>query len=322
MAIADVHDDLDTRSELSASGPIGAGTWLAIGAAAGVAGLLPWIITGMRLPLQNLWSTNTMPGDMPIGLLPLTQYTTVTVAGYIVAGSVAAGIIARATRARQGRRGFLALAAGALLVQLIAIVQSLAVIGAGLRPGRESLIYLAALVAVVIVSLAIGVLALLLIGKAPRAGALIGLGIGALAVTWWLEALIAAPFSLTTPLQSTLLGLMRWLPAILCGVAIAWTGIASAGRIIAAIVVVVVVTITPVVVTAIVNATGSRVLARYPAEMLQVGVEVFRAAIQQVQVTVVPPIVIAVVAAAGLTLKAMLRRKRATPASRAASKTL
>jgi len=310
MAIADVHDDLDTHSEQSASHPVGAPVWLGIGAAAGVIGLLPWIITGMRLPLQNLWGSNTMPADMPIALLPLSQYTTVTVAAYIVAGSVVAGIVSRAGGVRQNRRGFLALTGGILLLQLIAIVQSLVVVGSGLRPGRESVIYFAALIVVATIAFALGVLALLLIARAPRAGALIGLGIGALALSWWAEALIAAPFGLVTPTQSALLNLMRFLPAILCGIAIAWAGISSAGRIIAAVVSLVGVTIVPVLVTAFVSATGSRVLLPYPSEMLEYGIQVFQAAIRQVEVTTVPPIIIVVVAAAGLALQAMLRRRR------------
>ena len=35
---------------------------LLIGVGAALVGLLPWIITGMRLPLQNLWASSTLPG--------------------------------------------------------------------------------------------------------------------------------------------------------------------------------------------------------------------------------------------------------------------
>lgn len=47
---------------------------LAIGAVSAVLGLLPWLITGMRLPLQNLWAADTAPDAMPIVLLPFSQY--------------------------------------------------------------------------------------------------------------------------------------------------------------------------------------------------------------------------------------------------------
>lgn len=53
---------------------IGTPTYLALGAAAAIVGLIPWIITGMRLPLQNLWATDTRPADMPLALLPFSQY--------------------------------------------------------------------------------------------------------------------------------------------------------------------------------------------------------------------------------------------------------
>lgn len=44
--------------------------WLLVGALVAVVGLLPWIVTGMRLPLQNRWAAETLPGDMPVALLP------------------------------------------------------------------------------------------------------------------------------------------------------------------------------------------------------------------------------------------------------------
>src|SRR5690606_40914719 len=46
----------------------------AIGVAAAVVGLLPWLLTGMRLPLQNLWSHPTSPEDMQHAQLVFNQY--------------------------------------------------------------------------------------------------------------------------------------------------------------------------------------------------------------------------------------------------------
>src|SRR6185312_2805072 len=47
---------------------------LALGVAAGALGILPWLVGGGTLPLQNLWANNDMPNDMPFALLPVSQY--------------------------------------------------------------------------------------------------------------------------------------------------------------------------------------------------------------------------------------------------------
>jgi hypothetical protein len=282
--------------------------WLGIGAASAVVGLLPWIITGMRLPLQNLWGTNTQPEEMPIGLLPFNQYAITLIAGILVVGAATAGLVARSARARESRRGFLALTIGVLVTQAIAILQSAAVVGDGLRPGRESMIYLVAVVAVATASFVIGALVLVLIARMPRAGALLGMSIAAVAAGWWVDALVVPDPALVTEMQRTLLGLLPWVPAILCGVAIAWCGINTIGRIIAAFVAIAAVVIGPALATAVSSAAGTRVLARYPAEMLEFGVQVFQQALGTAELTLRPIASAIIVATAGLALKAARRR--------------
>lgn len=68
-----------TESDAPASAPAVAESrpidwWAAlpVGAAAAVLGLLPWIVTGMRLPLQNLWAADTAPDQMPVAFLPMS----------------------------------------------------------------------------------------------------------------------------------------------------------------------------------------------------------------------------------------------------------
>ena len=56
------------------------------GAGSAVVGLLPWMITGMRLPLQNLWASDTLPKSMPVALLPLSNYAVTLIAGLLVTG--------------------------------------------------------------------------------------------------------------------------------------------------------------------------------------------------------------------------------------------
>ncbi|MCU1438326.1 MAG: hypothetical protein JWP66_1413 [Naasia sp.] len=47
---------------------------VAIGIGAALIGLPPWIVTGMRLPLQNLCAVEVRPEDMPVALLPFSNY--------------------------------------------------------------------------------------------------------------------------------------------------------------------------------------------------------------------------------------------------------
>ena len=288
--------------------PLNPWVWLGIGMAAASVGLLPWLVTGLRLPLQNLWGTTTAPQDMPLVLLPFSQYSITLVAGLLVVGAAIAGLVARSTRPRQGHRGFAALTAGVFGTQLIAVVQTTAVVGGGLRPGTESTIYLVAVVAVALTSVAVGGLVFVLIGTMPRAGALIGLSLAAVAVGWWGAALIVPQPGLVSPAQTTMLGLLQWLPAILCGVAIAWCGVNTAGRVGAALTAVAAVVIGPAVAPAVSAAAGTRVRARYPGEMLDYAAAVFRQVLVTPELTLRPLIAAIVVAGLGLALQTLRRR--------------
>jgi hypothetical protein len=294
----------------AAARPIAAWAWFAIGVASAVVGLLPWIVTGMRLPLQNLWEVPTAPAEMPLVLLPLSQYAITLVAAIVVVGAAAAGIVARATRARQGARGFAALAVGLYAVQVAAVVQSATTVGGGLRPGRESTFYLAAVVIVAVVSVVIGVLVFSAIARMPRAGALVGLSVAAVASGWWVSALVVPAVSSTAGPQLAVISLVQWLPAILCGVAIAWCGVDSTRRILAAVVAITAVVVGPALATAVTSAAGARVLARYPSEMIEYGVQVFQLAITTPALTLRPLVTAAVVAVAGLAVRSLLRRRR------------
>ena len=290
--------------------PLDAWAWLGIGVAAAAVGLLPWIITGMRLPLQNLWAAGTLPADMPFALLPFSQYYITLVAALLVVGAAIAGVVARSTRARLGRRGFVALTAGVLGAQLVAIVQTTTEVAPGLRPGGASLIYLAAVLAAALASFVVAALVLVLIARMPRAGALIGLSLAAVAAGWWVSALIIPSPGLVSDLQSTLVGLVRWLPAILCGIAIAWCGVTSIGRVLAALTAVAAVVVGAAFATAVTSAAGSWALARQPAEMLDYGVQVFGQALFTPALTLRPIVATLIIAAVGLVVAAVLRRRR------------
>jgi len=109
---------------------------LGVGIAAGAVGLVPWLIGGGILPLQNLWATGTLPDDMPFALLPLSQYSAITVFVLILLGGVFGGL---AVRLLARRREFSAwpAAIGLLIVHAFAVAQSFAVIADGLGGAVE-----------------------------------------------------------------------------------------------------------------------------------------------------------------------------------------
>lgn len=280
--------------------PLGLCFLIGVGAAA--VGLLPWLVTGLRLPLQNLWATESTSEQMPLVLLPFSQYALTLIIGLIVTGAALAGLFVRAARPRLPERGVAAVVVGVLVVHGVAMVQTAAVVRSGLAARRESALYLAVLVAVTGLSVLVGALALGLIALAPRGAAVVGMSIGTLAFAPWLSRLIV-PFDAISPGPVTLqlLAVARWVPAVLIGAAIAWSGLRTGLRVAAAAVSLLLLWVVPALTTAISSAAGSRVLAHDPSEMALYATEVFRAA-ATTPALVLPPLVLAVVVAAAGTL--------------------
>jgi len=287
-----------------------------IGAGSALVGLLPWVITGMRLPLQNLWADQSVTDGMPVALLPFSQYELSFIVALIVVGSTIAGIVARATRARFPRFGMLALVIGVLVVQLVALVQTTVTLEAGLADRKESTWYLAALVAGTVAAIVLGIGMLVLIARAPRAGALVALAVAAIALGSWLGGLFfpVPTYSDLSALTSVANLSIRFAPAIAIGAAIVWAGVGTTGRVVAAASSLLLLWIGPTLVTAVSAAAGTRVLLKYPPEMLEYGVNVFRMAIGMPDLWGPPVLVAAVIAAIGLVGKAALSRRRRSTA--------
>ncbi|TXK19029.1 hypothetical protein [Homoserinibacter sp. GY 40078] len=280
----------------------------AIGVGAALVGLLPWLVTGARRPLQNLWGAETLPALMPITLLPFSQYAVTSLIALLVVGGVVSGIASRALRSRMPPGSAPATAAGYLLVQLVAIVQTSVVVGAGLQDRTESTVYLLACIAVAGFGLVVGFVAFVLIARAPVAGAVPALAAGALAFGSWVSALAIARDEWVLS-SSALWDVVRWGPAVLVGAAIAWGGIRTAGRAIAAAVAILMLWIVPAVATAVSSSVGSRALLHYPLEMLDYGAGVFRSAVLMPQL-VLPPVGVAlVVAAIGIAVRELVARR-------------
>lgn len=302
-------------SATSSSPALPAWACVLLGVGAAVAGLLPWLAGGIRLPLQNLWATETMPDDLPLVLLPFSQYALTSIVGLIVTGSAIGGLLARALRPRLPRRGFAGLFVGVLAVQVVAVAQTAFTVQLGLQHRVESTIYLAGLTALAVFSIAVGALVLWLVARAPRAGALIGLAFGSIAVGFWATTALQSVLTFGGPGVWWVSTVLHLLPAALIGAAIAWCGVATVGRVVAAIASLVVLWLAPPFATAVSSAIGTRVMAGYPAEMLDYGAQVFVMAATLPEV-VLPPVVVAIVVAGlGLALVAVRRSSTAGAAA-------
>lgn len=310
-------------SPVSAETPIAAParpapmTWWAsvlIGIAAAVVGLLPWIVSGMRLPLQNLAAGDA--AIQPIVLLPFSQYELITIIGLLVTGSAVGGITARALHARLPRGGATLLFAGVLAVQLIAVIQTTVAVRGVLEARPESVLYLATMIADAVLAILLGALVFFLVALAPRAGALVGLSMAAITTGYWLGTLLlpSGGVLMQPELALGISSVLRWVPPVLVGVAIAWTGVNTIGRILAVLFSLVVLWIAPALTTAVFNAFGNQVLLHEPATVIQYGITVFFSAATMPDL-VLPWIVVAlVVAAVGLLIRWMLRARAASAA--------
>ncbi len=290
--------------------PLGAGISAVLGFAAALVGLLPWAVTGARLPLQNLWADSSQVDRMPHVVLPFSQYEVSFIIAMLVVGLAAAGLTARVTRARHGRWTVLGLLAGCLGIQVAGAIQTTLVVAAGLRGGVYSLIYLVACVGVVAAGILVGLVVFALVALAPPAGAVIGLSLAAVALGSWAAGLLHPITSVTANPAAALFGdLPRWLPAVGVGAAIAWAGIAGRARVAAALGGLGILWLLTALITAITYAAGSRVLLPRPVELVAALGQVFGAAATTPMVALPPLVVAVVVAGVGLIV-----RRRAGPA--------
>lgn len=250
---------------------------LLAGTGAGVVGLTPWIITGMRLPLQNLWAHDVPADQMPLALLPFSQYALTLLLGMFVWGGAVAGLLARREPLEARARAAYLAVAGFLLVVAIAVSQAALVVAGGLRADDpRSDLYLGGVLAVILGSVVVGLAVLALLARAPRAVASSGATAAAIACGIWLNAVLVPPFGeLASDAQLAVLGYVRWVPAVLVGAALVWCGVGGAGRVVAWLVNLLLLWAVPAGLTAVSYAAGSRVLAGDPEEMLGAARDVF-----------------------------------------------
>ena len=127
------------------------------------------------------------------------------------------------------RRAAWCAAAGVLVVQFTAAVQSFTVLNGGLTGGTMARLYFAGLLAGVTVSVAAALVALLLLSSRSRS--LVALGAGLVAVpfaSWMVEWVVGFVGHINVP--AAVPTMAHWIPAILVGCALAWCGLRPARR--------------------------------------------------------------------------------------------
>ncbi|MCU1566315.1 MAG: putative rane protein [Pseudarthrobacter sp.] len=233
-------------------------TSVLIGVLAGLLGLAPWLVTGAQLPVQNLWGTEVLPAQMPVSLLPVSQYELTTLVALMTAGGAIAGFTLRLCRPVRRRAATWSAAAGVLAVQGAATVQAFSVVRAGLAPGSASDLYFAGLLGGVVAAVAASLVALFLL--ASRSPARLALGVGLMAVpiaSWVVEWFVNLSDVGNVP--AVVLMLARWLPAVLVGVALAWCGIRPTTRVLVWMVDLALLWVVPALFTSVNYVFGTRV---------------------------------------------------------------
>ena len=298
---------------------------LMTGAAAASLALLPWAVTGMRLPLQNLWADPAAsPSTMPVALLPFSQYHVALIAALVLVGSAAAAVAVRLLGPRLARAGRWSALAGVLLVQWVALLQTTVVTEAGLRNDSghgavlrggadASELYLTALVVGTAAATALGVAVFVALTSASAPAALVALAVAAIALGSWCNGLVVGVAGVGDETTTTLVRGTRWLPAVALGLGIAASRLRTLGSVIGATVAVVVVWVGTAAVTAVSSALGSRVMLARPHELADYGVEVFRAALRPAGDGLTLAAAAAAIGLVGAALAAVVLRRRPAP---------
>lgn len=284
---------------------------LALGAASAVVGLAPWLVTGARLPLQNLWRREVHPDSMPVALLPISQYYSTRILVMLLVGGVLAGFVARLLRRRFPTTDW-ATAVGVLAVQAVATVQAFAVVADGLgiaEPGADARarLYFAGMLGGTIVSLALTQALFWLISRRSVTPTALGLALAAVPFASWLLVLVVFVSGPTGP-PLIVAELYRWLPSLIVGGALGWCGVVPLRRLGVWVAGLLAMFVTPAVFTASSYALGMRVLDGDLREMADAAVQIFPRALG---VGVAPTVLALVIAAAVAVVRWAIARGRA-----------
>ncbi|WP_062293029.1 hypothetical protein [Demequina phytophila] len=270
--------DTTTRSDARAS--VGATVAaLGIGLVAAWAALIPWLLTGLHLPLQNIWVEQTLPDDMPLALLPLNQYYVTQIAAMLVVGGALAGAVLRLVRRRGRALPYRAAAAGVAVVQLAALAQSAFALQSGLGDDGRSRAYLWALVLGSLFCIALGAGILRAIATAGVAGTAVALAAASIALGFWLDAIAYNPDVFGYEVAASPLSrVLVWAPWWGAAAAAAWSGFVTVRRGVATVAILVMLWVVPALVTAM-SYVLTPMYLQFPSEIPSAGGQVFRMAL-------------------------------------------
>lgn len=297
---SDSHEPEDPR-------PLHAAWAVLIGLVGAVVGVVPWLLTDMTLPLQNIWEDrNALPEAMPTALLPLSQYYLVASAAMVVVGAAFAGAIARLVSSRGRPVRMWLVVVSAIAVQGIALAQTTWALQGGLEDSSRARVYLYGMVAGICVAIAIGALVTVAIGKAGVAATTIAITVTALALTQWLPVLVNPIGELPTydiDRPAIVREAQRWLPFVMVGAAVGWCGIETVRRALASVFSLMSLWVGSAAIVAFNYAIGSRIYLQNPSELIPAATDVFRMALtsfelpRHMAVTVVIAVIVAVIVA-------------------------
>lgn len=279
----------------------------AAGATAALVTLLPWLLSGGILPLQNLWATQTMPDDMPFALLPVSQYNAIAIFSLLVIGGVLAGVAACLLRSSRSVPTWTVMT-GLGMLQALAIVQAFVVVAIGLGLGGagdlRAALYFFGMLAGAVAGVATGLFGFWLVTRESTAAASLGIALAAVPFSVWLAHSIML---FTSPNGMPLLAanIVHWLPTLIVGASLAWCGARPVGRLVIWAIALLALWLLPALFGAIQFALGMRVLRGDLGEMADAAAQIFPAMLGEAWL---PVIVAAGVGLVGAVALEVMRR--------------
>lgn len=267
---------------------------LAVGIVASVVMLFPAWVGGSRLPLQNLWQTETLPDDMPFALLPVSQYSALRIFGMLLIGGVVAGLVTHLLSRRRRMRPW-AVGLGVLLVHVMVTVQSFVTLAGGLdMSGGREVLYFGGMLGGVVTGILLAQLGLWLTSRRSVTPVALGIVLAAVPFVSWITTAISA-FTTYAGYPMWAGEILRWLPAVIVGLTLVWAGVRPGGRLVVWVVGVGAVWVLPAVFTALGYVLGSRVLQGDLGDMADAATQVFPLALAVLWQPAIVALVIAVI---------------------------
>lgn len=279
-----------------------------VGVGGALLGLLPWLVGGARLPLQNLWTVPTMPDDMLIVLLPVSQYFAILLFSLVLLGGVFAGI---AVRILSRRRAVAVWAAGlgVLALHVVATLQSFIAVASGLSlTDTRSLIYLVGMLGGAVAAALLAQLGFWMTATRSTALAALAVALAAVPFGQWIARWFLAFTGDAFP-PVFLPSLTTGIPVLVVGFALAWCGIRPLWRIVVWVVSLHALAVLPALFDAILTGLSSRILGGDLVEMTAVSVQIFPALLAEDGI--LPVVVALVIGIVGTVARMLVPTQRA-----------